>query len=221
MADMVLTTFEWLPKFPRGFVRDIRIRWALEEAGLPYTVEGVPFEDRSPEHLHHQPFGQVPWLTDGELTIFESGAAVLHVAEKAEVLMPSNPRGRGDVIKWLFAALNSVEAASLPWFIFQFVKDDQETEGRKAIDWFLASRLKHMDTVLSDREWLAGRFSAADIVMVDVFRVIDRFDGLADYPACRSYMKRAETRPAFKKALADQIAHFREADLRRPDTHER
>lgn len=219
MTEMVLTTFEWLPEFPRGYVRDIRIRWALEEAELPYTVESVPFEDRSPEHFHSQPFGQVPWLTDGDMTIFESGAAVLHVAETSELLMPSSPKERGDVVKWLFAALNSVEAASLPWFIFQFVKDEQESEGRKAIDRFLASRLRHMEDVLSDREWLAGRFSAADIVMADVFRVIDRFDGLAEYPTCRSYMARAEDRPAFEKALADQLRHFKEADLRRSGAH--
>lgn len=215
MADIVLTTFEWLPEFPRGFVRDIRIRWALEEAGLPYTVEGVPFDERRAEHFQSQPFGQVPWLTDGDLTVFESGAAVLHIAEKAEVLMPSDPKERGDVIKWLFAALNSVEAASLPWFIFQFVKDDEETEGRKAIEKFLSSRLKHMEDVLSDREWLTDQFSAADIVMVDVFRVIDRFGGLGKYPSCRSYMKRAEDRAAFKKALADQLEHFSKADTHR------
>lgn len=219
MTDMVLTTFEWLPEFPRGFVRDIRIRWALEEAGLSYKVEGVPFEDRRTEHFQSQPFGQVPWLTDGDLTVFESGAAVLHIAEKAEVLMPSDPKERGDVIKWLFAALNSVEAASLPWFIFQFVKDDQETEGRKAIEKFLSSRLKHMEDVLSDREWLTGHFSAADIVMADVFRVIDRFDGLAKYPSCQTYMKRTEDRPAFKKALADQLQHFSKADTRRQQTN--
>lgn len=219
MADLILTTFEWLPEFPRGFVRDIRIRWALEEAGLPYTVEGVSFEERGAEHFQSQPFGQVPWLTDGDLTVFESGAAVLHIAEKAEALMPSEPKERTDVIKWLFAALNSVEAASLPWFIFQFVKDDQETEGRKAIEKFLSSRLTHMEDVLSDREWLTGHFSAADIVMADVFRVIDRFDGFAKYPACRSYMTRGEDRPAFKKALADQLEHFSKADTQREQTN--
>ena len=218
MADLVLVTFDWLPEFPRGFVRDIRIRWALEEAGLSYSVEGVPFEDRGDQHFQAQPFGQVPWLTDGDLTVFESGACVFHIAEKAEVLMPSDPKERSNVIKWLFAALNSVEAASLPWFIFQLVKDGHETEGRKAIEKFLSSRLMHMEDVLTDREWLTGAFSAADIVMADVFRVIDRFDGLANYPACRTYLKRAEDRPAFQKALADQLQHFTKADTRREQT---
>lgn len=214
MAEVVLTTFDWLPEFPRGYVRDIRIRWALEEAGLSYSVVGVPFKDRGPDHFRHQPFGQVPWLTEGGITIFESGAAVLHIAEKSEKLMPLDPKARSDVIKWLFAALNSVEAASLPWFIFQFVGDGKETEGRTAIDDFLASRLSHMEDALRGREWLTDQFSAADIVMVDVFRVIDRFDGLARYPGCRSYMEYAKERSAFKKAFADQMAHFAEADRR-------
>lgn len=214
MTKITLTTFEWLPEFPRGYVRDIRIRWALEEAGLAYTVKGVPFKDRSKDHFQHQPFGQVPWLSEGGLSIFESGAAVLHVAEKSEKLMPSDPKGRSDVIKWLFAALNSVEAASLPWFIFQLSGDHEETEGRKAINNFLTSRLTHMKDVLSEREWLTDRFSAADIVMVDVFRVIDRFDGLNDHPSCRDYMQRGKNRPAFKKAFADQMSFFVEADIR-------
>ncbi len=214
MTEITLTTFEWLPEFPRGYVRDIRIRWALEEAGLAYTVKGVPFKDRSNDHFQHQPFGQVPWLSEGDISIFESGAAVLHVAEKSEKLMQSDPKGRSEVIKWLFAALNSVEAASLPWFIFQFSGDDKETEGGNAINSFLASRLTHMEDVLAEREWLTHRFSAADIVMVDVFRVIDRFDGLDDHPNCRDYMQRGEDRPAFKKAFADQMAFFAEADIR-------
>lgn len=214
MTAITLTTFEWLPEFPRGYVRDIRIRWALEEAGLAYTVKSVPFKDRSKGHFQQQPFGQVPWLSEGDITVFESGAAVLHIAEKSEKLMPMEPKGRSEVIKWLFAALNSVEAASLPWFIFQFSGDDEETDGRKAINGFLSSRLTHMENVLAEREWLTDRFSAADILMVDVFRVIDRFEGLADHPNCRDYMRRGEDRPAFKKAFADQMAFFVEADIR-------
>jgi glutathione S-transferase len=216
MTGLVLTTFDWLPEFPRGYVRDIRVRWALEEAGMPYSVEGVAFRERSPDHFRHQPFGQVPWLVDGDVTIFESGASVLHIAERSESLMPSDPKGRSEVISWLFAALNSVEAASLPWFILQFAHDGKETEGRSAIKKFLASRLTHMEEVLASREWLTDRFSAADIVMADVFRVIDRLDGLEGYPACRRYTKHAEQRPAFKKAFADQMAHFTKADLRNP-----
>jgi glutathione S-transferase len=215
MADLVLYTFDWVPEVPRGFVRDLRIRWALEEAGLPYRVEGVPFEDRKPEHFTHQPFGQVPWLTDGDLSIFESGAILLHIAERSRALMPADPKGRSDVIEWVFAALNSVEMASLPWSLFQF-SGDTASPGWKMFDQFLKdSRLKHLEPVLEKREWLTGAFSVADILMSDVLRLVNRFDGLAKYPACRAYVARATARPAFKKAHADQLAHFAAGDAAR------
>lgn len=212
MADLTLTTFDWVPQMPRGFVRDIRVRWALEEAGLPYRVASVPFRDRDAEHLAHQPFGQVPWLTDGDLSIFESGAILLHLAERSEALMPADPSGRSAVIEWLFAALNSVEMASLPWALLHFAGNTEDTPGRQQLDAFLDIRLQRLESVLARREWLAERFSVADIVMADVLRLVDRFDGLADYPACRDYAGRATSRPAFVKALADQMAHFAAAD---------
>ena len=115
MAEFVLTTYDWVPKPPRGFVRDLRVRWALEEAGLAYRVQSVPFRNRGPEHLAHQPFGQVPWLTDGSLSIFESGAILLHLGGLSEALMPADARGKSETQEWVFAALNSVEMASLPW----------------------------------------------------------------------------------------------------------
>jgi glutathione S-transferase len=208
MSDLILTTFDWVPETPRGFVRDIRARWAMEEAGLPYRVTSVPFHDRSAEHFAHQPFGQVPWLTDGDVSIFESGAILLYLGERSTILMPADPKGRSEVIEWLFAALNSVEMASLPWSIFKFSGDAELTPGRKSLDAFLESRLQHLEEVLEGCEWLAGDFSVADILMVDVLRLVDRFDGLADYPGCREYVGRATARPAFVKAYKDQIAHF-------------
>src|SRR3954463_10076241 len=120
MVDLILTTFDWVPEMPRGYVRDIRVRWALEEAGLPYRVESVPFGARNAEHFAHQPFGQVPWLTDGDISIFESGAILVHLGNRSHALMPADPRGRAEVLEWLFAALNSVEGASLPWSILIF-----------------------------------------------------------------------------------------------------
>jgi glutathione S-transferase len=212
MSDLILTTFDWVPETPRGYVRDLRVRWALEEAAFPYRVESVPFRARSAEHFSHQPFGQVPWLTDGELSIFESGAILLHLAERSEALMPSDAQGRSEVKEWLFAALNSVEAASLPWSIFVFSGIGAETPGRKQLDEFLKSRLTHLEAILAGREWLAGTFSVADILMADVLRLVDRFDGLAPYPACRAYVTRATARPLFAKAHADQLAHFAAAD---------
>src|SRR5260370_25067426 len=118
MAELTLTTFDWVPEMPRGFVRDLRVRWALEEAGLPYRVESTPFRDRGPEHFAHQPFGQAPWLTDGDLSIFESGAILLHLGERSDALLPADPQRRSDAKEWLFAALNSGEAASLPVSLF-------------------------------------------------------------------------------------------------------
>ena len=213
MADLILTTFDWVPEPPRGYVRDIRVRWALEEAALPYRVESVPFRARNAEHFSHQPFGQVPWLTDADISIFESGAILLHLGERSEKLMPADPRGRTEVIEWLFAALNSVEMASLPWFIFQISGNTGDTPGWKLLDDFLmVSRLKHIEPVLAEREWLAATFSVADILMADVLRLVNRFDGLAKYPACRDYVARATARPSFVKAYADQMAHFAAAD---------
>lgn len=212
MVDLVLTTFDWVPKTPRGFVRDLRVRWALEEAGLPYRVESVPFGDRTAGHLAHQPFGQAPWLMDGDISIFESGAILLHLGERSEALLPADPRGRNRAIEWLFAALNSVEMASLPWSILMFSNVPADTPTRKPLDGFLTLRLQRMEPVLSEREWLAGPFSIADIAMADVLRLVDRFDGLAEYPACRRYIARATARPAFAKAHADQMAHFAAAD---------
>jgi len=212
MSDLILTTFDWVPEMPRGYVRDLRVRWALEEAGLPYRVESMPFRDRRAEHFAHQPFGQVPWLTDGDTSIFESGAILLHLGELSGKLMPAEPRGRSEVKEWLFAALASVEAASQPWSFFKFSGDTDETQMRKFFDTFLQARLKSMETLLAERNWLAGAFSIADILMADVLRLVDRFDGLAEYPACRAYVSRATSRPAFAKAYGDQMAHFAAAD---------
>ena len=212
MGELVLTTYDWVPEMPRGFVRDLRVRWALEEAGLPYRVESTPFRDRGPEHFAHQPFGQVPWLTDGDISIFESGAILLHLGELSDKLMPPDPRARAEVKEWLFAALNSVEMASLPWVMFNFMGYTGDTPVWKWIDDFTKLRLSRMEPVLAKGEWLAGSFSVADILMADVLRVVDRFDGLKDSPACRAYVERATARAAFKKAHADQMAHFAAAD---------
>lgn len=212
MHDLILTTFDWVPELPRGYVRDLRVRWALEEAGLKYRVQSVPFHDRGVEHFAHQPFGQVPWLSDGDIAIFESGAILLHLGELSESLMPVDPYGRNEVKQWLFAALASVEAASQPWSFFEFSGDTEQTSMRKFFDKFLEARLMRMEVVLAGRKWLAGTFSIADILMADVLRLVHRFDGLAQYPACRDYVARATARPAFVKAWKDQMAHFAAAD---------
>lgn len=218
MPELTLTTLNWVPDLPRGFVRDLRVRWALEEAGLPYRVQSVPFIPSAPfreldaEQIAQQPFAQVPWLSDGDQTIFESGAILLYLGERSAALLPTDPRARQQGINWVFAALNSVEAASLPWSIYQFSNDTEQTPGRKHLDAFLQARLQYTEQVLAGREWLAGEFSIADILMADVLRLVHRFEGLANVPACRAYLTRATARPAFEKAYADQMAHFAAAD---------
>ena len=213
MADLVLTTYDWVPPPPRGYVRDLRIRWALEEAGLPYRVESTPFNDRGPEHFAHQPFAQVPWLTDGELSIFESGAILLYLGELSDSLMPRDARGRAEVQEWMFAALNSMEMATVPWSLYKFMGENGDTWAPKFFGDWVEKRLGHLNAVLAGREWLAaGRFTVADIAMADVLRLVDRFEGLKEHPACKAYVERAVARPAFEKAHADQMAHFTAAD---------
>jgi glutathione S-transferase len=127
--------------------------------------------------------------------------------------MPTDPRHRSEAKEWLFAALNSVEMASLPWGLMMFMgHNNDETPAWKFLDQFLKARLQHMEPVLAKRDWLAGSFSVADILMADVLRLVDRFDGLAESPACRAYVARATARPAFVKSHADQMAHFAAAD---------
>ncbi|MBX3482688.1 glutathione S-transferase family protein [Phenylobacterium sp.] len=213
MTQLVLVTYDWVPEPPRGLVRDLRVRWALEEAGLPYRVESTPFEDRPAEHIAHQPFAQVPWLTDGDVSVFESGAVLLYLAEKSEALMPKG--ARPEATEWVFAALNSVEMATQPWVLFHFWGVDSGP-AREQFDNFVKLRLDRMEPVLAEREWLvAGQFGVADILMADVLRVVDKFDGLKAHPACKAYVDRATARPAFQKAHADQLAHFAAADAAR------
>jgi glutathione S-transferase len=213
MSDLVLTTYDWVPEMPRGLVRDLRVRWALEEAGLAYRVASTPFRNRGADHFAAQPFGQVPWLTDGDLTIFESGAILLHLGEKSPTLMPTDRRGRAEVTAWVIAALNSVDLPSQPWALFRFMGFPGEAPEAKFVEDFLKARLERMEAVLASREWLvADRFTVADLLMADVLRQVHRFDGLANYPACHAYVVRATARPAFVKAHADQMAHFAAAD---------
>ena len=210
MSELVIWTYDWAPEPPRGFVRDLRLRWACEEAGLGYTVRTIPFDGRETNHLARQPFGQVPFLNDGELEIFESGAGLLHLARKSERLMPRDPKGEADTTQWLFAALNSIEMVSVAWWFLE-VSGAQQNH----LAGWLGKRLTQLEKVLSEREWLAaGRFTVADLMMADVLRVA-KVRAWGDRPATENYVARVTDRPAFKKAHADQLAHFAEADKRR------
>lgn len=210
MSELTVWTYDWVPDAPRGFVRDIRLRWACEEAGLDYSVGTVPFDDRGADHYARQPFGQVPFLSDGELEIFESGAGLLHLARKSEMLMPRDADGEAQTLQWIIAALNSIEMVTVPWWFLEVTgATDNHLTG------WLQSRLDHMENVLKEREWLAaGRFTAADLLMADVLRV-SKVRSFGDRPATESYLSRITDRPAFRKAHADQIAHFAAADSSR------
>ncbi len=211
---MTLTvwTYDWVPEGPRGFVRDVRLRWALEEAGLDYAVRSVPFENRGAEHFARQPFGQVPFLTDGDITIFESGACLLHLARKSERLMPRDPAGEAETLEWVIAALNSMEMVTVPWWYLSFSAGTENG----LVDW-LRMRLGHLEEVLRSRDWLAAsRFTVADLLMADVLRV-QRLRDFAASPVFETYIERVCDRDSFRKAVADQRAHFAAGDRSRAE----
>lgn len=210
MSELIIWTLDWVPEGPRGFVRDLRLRWACEEAGLAYAIRTVPFDGRSTNHLERQPFGQVPFLNDGGLEIFESGAGLLHLARKGEKLMPRDAIGEAETLQWVIAALNSIEMVTVPWWFLEIsgVKDNALT------DWFV-DRLNTVENILKQREWFAAdRFTVADLLMADVLRVA-KVRAFGDRPATESYLNRVTNRPAFKKAHADQINQFEAADQER------
>lgn len=210
MSELTIWTLDWVPEGPRGFVRDLRLRWACEEADLPYSIRTIAFEDRATNHLTRQPFGQVPFLDDGGVHLFESGAGLLHLARKSDRLMPHDPAGEAETLQWTIAALNSIEMASVPWWFLTI----SGVEATPLTGW-LESRLNHMERVLAEREWLvADRFTVADLIMADVLRV-PKVRAFGDRPATEAYVTRATDRPAFKKAHADQMALFEAADAKR------
>src|SRR4051812_30352658 len=203
MSDLTIWTLDWVPPGPRGFVRDLRLRWACEEAGLAYAVRTIAFDDRETNHLDHQPFGQVPFLQDGKLELFESGACLLHLARKSDKLMPRDPAGEAQTLQWTIAALNSIEMVSVPWWFLKITN----AENKDLTGW-LGKRLEHMERVLGENEWLAaGRFTVADLLMADVLRIKD-VRAFGDRPATEAYVTRVTGRASFKKAQADQIRHF-------------
>ena len=210
MIELIVWTLDWVPEGPRGFVRDLRLRWACEEAGFAYSVRSVPFEDRETNHLDRQPFGQVPFLSDGGLEIFESGAGLLHLARKSDRLMPRDPVGEAQTLQWTIAALNSIEMISVPWWFLEITGEKSRGLG----EW-MGKRLGQLENVLSGREWLvAGRFTIADLLMADVLRV-PKVRSFGDRPATEAYVRRVTDRPSFRKAHADQIDHFKAADEKR------
>lgn len=218
---LTITTYDWVPEFPRGYVRDIRARWACEEAGLPYAIDTVPLMPRSDEHFPRQPFGQVPMLADGDVTLFESGAILLHLGDKSETLMPRDPKGRAEVLQWTLSALNSLEMWTMPWQMAKVFRKD-ETAAREA-GRIMHQRLGQLETAMAGREFIAaGRFSIADILVADVLRIVRDEGGLDEHPGLMAYLDRMLARPAFRKVHQEQVAQFeaatppKDADRLRP-----
>ena len=208
-----VTAFSWVPPFAQGYVRDLRVRWALEEAGLPYEARLIdPRARESSDYFDWQPFGQVPAYRDGEVEMFESGAIVLHLAGKSEALAPKDPAGRARVTTWVLAALNSVEpqVQNLVHLDAFHAGEAWTVERRPQAEAMVNGRLKSLAAWLGDKTWLEDRFTAGDLMMVTVLRELVDSGLLARFPTLDAYRRRGETRPAFGRAMEAQMQPFRE-----------
>ncbi|CAN7180988.1 glutathione S-transferase family protein [Phenylobacterium sp. LjRoot164] len=211
-----VSAFKWVPPFARGLVRDLRVRWALEEAGVPYCARLIDFDDReTAAYRALQPFGQVPAYHDGELSMFESGAIVLHIAARSPALMPADADGQARATTWLFAALNSIEPPIQNLAELDLFNADQEWARlrRPAVEAFVRQRLGELAANLGDKDYLeADGFTAGDLMMVTVLRNLRHTDILAAFPNLVAYQGRCEARPAFQTALAAQLGDFVELE---------
>ncbi len=208
---MTVSAFRWVPPFAQGYVRDLRVRWALEEAGLPYEVTLIDFEMAATERYREwQPFGQVPAFRDGDVEMFESGAIILHLAEQSEALAPRDTAGRARVTTWVLAALNSIEphVQNLVHLDAFHSGEAWTVERRPQAEAILDKTLAALAQWLGDREHLEGRFTAGDLMMTTVLRELVDSGVLARFPTLDAHRRRCEARPAFVKALADQMAPF-------------
>jgi glutathione S-transferase len=206
-----ITAFARSPDRGRGLARDMRVRWALEEVGQPYEVRLVSFaEMKEPAHRALQPFGQIPTYEDGELSLFESGAIILHVAERHAGLLPDDPDARARAIAWMFAALGTVEPPIVEREMATYAERDKAwyAEHLAMLDARVRGRLGELSERLGDADWLDGAFSAGDLLMVHVLQRLGRTGMLEEWPNLAAYVVRAEARPAFKRAFAAQLAVF-------------
>ena len=211
-AQIEITAFRWVPEFAQGVVRDLRARWALEEAGLDYRARLLG-QERPPEYLKEQPFDQVPILNDGEVRLFESGAIIQYIGEKSEALLPRETAEKYRAIGWTYAALNSVEPALMNVVLIDvfYAGEEWAKLRREGARDFAKLKLKRISDWLGDKQWLEGdRFTIGDLMMVTTLRLLRHTDLVAQFPNLDAFVKRGEARPAFRQALADQLATFRE-----------
>lgn len=207
----VLTAFERSPDRGRGLARDMRVRWALEEVGQPYDVRLVSFQTmKEPAHLARNPFGQIPTWEDGDLTLFESGAIVLHLAERREGLLPHDADARARAIAWMFAALNTVEPPVFERSLAMVLERDRpwHAERLALLEDRIRDRLGQLSRRLGDAEWLDGAFSAGDLLMASVLMRLKGSNLLDERPNLHAYLARGEARPAFRRAFDAQRAVF-------------
>ncbi len=212
MTTLKVTAFRWVPPFAQGLVRDLRVRWALEEAGLPYEQVLIgPDDQKSAEYRELQPFGQVPVLEDGDFKLFESGAIVMYIAQKSNTLLPADAEGRARTLTWMFAALNSIEpqVQNLNLIDLFFPNEEWARQRRPGAEAMLRGRLEALSAWLGAKPHLeGGAFTAADLLMTTVLRFLRHTSIVADYPNLLAYQDRGEARPAFQRALAAQMANF-------------
>ena len=204
MSRPLVTAYNWSPDKGAGLVRDMRVRWALEEVGQPYHVRHLNWgEQKESAHRARSPFGQVPTYEEDGLVMFESGAIVQHIAESWPGLLPADRAGRARAIEWMYAALNTVEPPVWELIIARFIdgKEDWSEARLPSVMRRLRERLGELSTRLGEAEWLDGAFSAGDLLMVQVLRHVGASGVLADYPNLAAYVARGEARPAFARAL--------------------
>jgi glutathione S-transferase len=207
----IITAFERSPDRGRGLARDMRVRWALEEVGLAYDVRLVSFgEMKEPPHLALHPFGQIPTYEEGDLALFESGAIILHIAERHAGLLPEDANARARAIAWMFAALNTVEPPIVERSTAVLLERDKSwyEERLLVLDERVRVRLSELSSRLGDADWLDDAFSAGDLLMVTVLRRLDGSGLLEGYPNLSAYVARGEARPAYQRAFDDQLAVF-------------
>ena len=208
-----LSAFRWVPPFAQGLVRDLRVRWALEEAGFPYEVMLIgPDDQKSPQYRAMQPFGQVPAIDDDGLVLFESCAIIMHLGARSEALMPRDEPARARVRTWMLAALNTIEPPITTLNVIDLQPGGAPPGAKELRDSVVSRiglRLDSLAAFLGDRENLVdGRFTAADLLMTTVLRILRTTDLLSQRPSLNAYKQRHEARPAFRKALADQMGTF-------------
>jgi glutathione S-transferase len=212
---ITVSAFPWVPPFARGLVRDLRVRWALEEAGIPYKTRLLEKgEGDTPEYRALQPFGQVPIFEEDGFALFESGAIVLHIGERSEALLPKDPKARARATQWLIAALNSIEPHVMNFVVLDSFYADQEWAKlrRPGAEAFLRHRIGSLSKALGDKAYLDGsRFTAGDLMMTTVLRMLRHTDIVTGDERLAAYVERCTARPTFTRALDAQLGDFREA----------